>query len=239
MKYIYFFIIIFSVLFIYGCECKDEDMAEPDLAFKTWESIYNPCIGNYEYLDTRNLYWTPVLGTGGQQWVLLYYRDVIGQEGFYDCYGVPWFIGPGGTQLVSYRYVENVPDFSRECTKDAPQPAAQGYTTVVDPNSNDTTEYEGPIVIFNDIPPGQSRELNTVINITIFGIYINEYRVDPIDEVLERDENNNFLRDTDFDVGRMSSTKSSFEIKPFDIQELKKKSEPFVVYKEGVAERYN
>ncbi len=232
MKYLNILFLVIIILFSVGCECE-EPTEEPDLEFKTTQSVFNPCLGYNETLDTRNLYWAPIVGT--YQWILLYFREDIG---FFDCYGYQWFISPGGTVLYSYRYLENVPKPGKECTKPAEQPSAQAFLTVTDP-SGGTVEYDGPIVSFGNMNPGEVKQLTTQISISSLGVYINEYKADPIDIVLERNEDNNVLVDRNFDVNGKVASPSSFSIEPFDEGKLRRSGKPCVIYKEGRVRKIN
>ncbi len=212
--------ILLLALVSMGCDnCNLFENVEPDLRFKTNEWIYNPCQNINEFLDTRNLYYTNIIGTN--QLVLLYWRPNTG--GFFDCNGYPWYISPQGTVLYSYRYMVNEPA-PTGITDAAEEPAAQSYTEVIDPDGNSSTT-DGPVVSFGRMAAGQVVELISQVIVTQYGVYQNKYEADPVNRVAERIEDNNIFFDNSFESARLAQP-VSFAVNAYDRNALIASGEP-------------
>ncbi len=227
-----FFLFILIVSSLYNCDLFNREDVEPDLRFKEWENIINPCSGYSEFLDTRNLYWVPVAGTINN-WVLLYWRTGLNGYGFFDCFGQPWYIIPGSnTTIISYRYFENYQE-NGTSAETANEPAAQSYTTVIAPDGTSETT-DGPIITFGSMSGGDVEELPTTIHISQYGTYVNEYVADPLQEIKERNESNNSLLDVNVNFEGKAAEGFSFEIIPLaGIKNIKK---PYAIYNNGQIE---
>jgi hypothetical protein len=224
--------LLLSLLLTVFSACDEQ----PDLTFQDEYTIWNPCVGIYETLEVKNLYWVQNLNlfNGYPQWVLLYWRN--NQGTFVDCYGTPVYVFPGNV-IYSYRYVTNK-SFGTKSTATARQPAARAYTTVKDVNTGSTiTEDDGPKVTLPDIAAGETVEFVVESNVTEQGAYELSYVADPDDEIEEVDEDNNTQRN-DFERS-VGARGCSFIIRAPTTEELAKIKTRYVLYRNGRIEVYN
>jgi hypothetical protein len=203
---------------------------DPDLYWLDYQNIFNPCTGQYQYLNISRFFWVYNLNNPNYQpQVLLYYDDQSGV--FTDCLGFQWFILPG-SQLISERYMIN-----RTGTSTARTPTARAHITVRD-NGGQTTEIPGNLVTFNDMPPGQTATLPTTITIGQNNTsYLMEYSADPVSAIAESNESNNVSSDGFSRSDQPSSVSFSIHV-PSEL-ELAKIKTRYILYRNGQIEIRN
>ncbi|MDX1911572.1 MAG: CARDB domain-containing protein [Saprospiraceae bacterium] len=203
---------------------------DPDLYWLDYQNVYNPCTGQYQYLNISRFFWVYNLNNPNYPpQVLLYYDDQSGL--FTDCLGFIWFILPG-SQLISNRYMGNKPGGSTART-----PSARAHITVRD-GGGQTTEETGDLVTFNDLPPGQTATLPTTITIGQNNTtYLMEYSADPISAIAESNESNNVSSDGFSRSDQPSSVSFSINV-PSEL-ELAKIKTRYILYRNGQIEIRN
>ena len=204
--------------------------SDPDLYWIDYQDFYNPCTGQYQYLNISHLFWVNNLNNPNYPpQVLLYYEDQSGI--FTDCLGFQWFILPGSF-LQSDRLMTN-----KSGGTTARTPSAQARVTVREGNGQ-THDMPGGKVSFNDLLPGQTATLKTSIAIDFNNSqYLTEYTADPDNEIAESNEGNNVASDG---FSRSDADGAvSFRISVPDALELAKIKTRYVLYRGGQLEVRN
>lgn len=209
-----------------------EDEAEADLAFYGKVQLFNYCTGNYFYWEASNVYSFYDVSTGQIVTLLWNGRNLM------NCLGYPVFLMPG-TRLQSWASIINQKHPAAKQTRTAKSPFMVQEFKVLPKDGSPPIPGDTTVVVLNDLPGGSVQQVNQTITIGgMEGDYLQSFRIDPRNKILERDENNNVLSGS-FSSRGVIAQECRFEIHFPTPEELASYKTPVWIVRNGRIEVIN